>query len=256
MLSTFLRRFCLLVLSGLFLVSCVDTRQATYFNGVNDGTITTQTPVPESIIRPNDLLSITVTSLNATATEIFNTPNTAGSQPGQGVAGYLVNSDGSIQFPMLGSIKASGFTKEQLKESIRKSITDRQLLKDPIVNIRYLNFRVTVLGEVRNPTVLTIPNEKVSLLEAIGLAGDLTIYGKRENVLIVREENGQKLIKRINLNSSELLSSPYYYLKSDDVVYVEPNKAKVASARGGQWVPAALSALSLLVVVVDRLIAK
>jgi len=256
MLLTFLRRFCLLVLSGLFLVSCGETRQATYFNGVKYVTITTQTPVPESIIRPNDLLSITVTSLNATATEIFNTPNTAGSQPGQGAAGYLVNSDGSIQFPMLGSIKASGFTKEQLKESIRKSISDRQLLKDPIVNIRYLNFRVTVLGEVRNPTVLTIPNEKISLLEAVGLAGDLTIYGKRENVLIIREENGQKQIKRINLNSSELLSSPYYYLKSDDVVYVEPNKAKVASARGGQWVPAALSALSLLVVVVDRLIAK
>ena len=201
-------------------------------------------------------MSITVTSLNATATEIFNTPNTAGSQPGQGVAGYLVNFDGTIQFPMLGSIKAAGFTKEQLKENLRKSIVDRQLLLDPIVNIRYLNFRVTVLGEVKNPTVLTIPNEKVSLLEAIGLAGDLTIYGKRENVLIIREENGQKLIKRINLNSNELLSSPYYYLKSDDVVYVEPNKARVASARGGQWVPAALSALSLLVVVVDRLIAK
>ena len=256
MLLTFLRRFCLLVLSGLFLVSCVDTRQATYFNGLKDGPIDTQTPVPESIIRPNDLLSITVTSLNASATEIFNTPNTAGNQPGQVFAGYLVNSDGTIQFPLLGSIKASGLTKEQLKESIRKSIIDRQLLKDPIINIRYLNFRVTILGEVKNPTVLTIPNEKVSLLEAIGLAGDLTIYGKRENVLIIREENGLKQIKRINLNSNELLSSPYYYLKSDDVVYVEPNKAKVASGRGGQWVPAALSALSLMVVVVDRLIAK
>lgn len=257
MLLTFLKRICLMALTGLVFSSCIDTRQATYFNGVKDGTIDTKTPVPESIIRPNDLLSINVTSLNATATEFFNTPNTAGSQAGGGgTPGYLVNSDGSIQFPMLGNIKAAGLTKEQLKDRIRKSIEERQLLKDPIVNIRYLNFRVTVLGEVKNPTVLTIPNEKVSLLEAIGLAGDLTIYGKRENVLIIREEDGQKQIKRINLNSNELLSSPYYYLKSDDVVYVEPNKARVATSRNGQWLPATLSALSLMVVVVDRLIAK
>lgn len=256
MLLTFQKRLVFIFLLSTVLYSCVDTRQATYFNGVNDGTISTQTPVPESIIRSNDLLNISVTSLNETATQIFNTANTAGSQPGQGAAGYLVNADGTIQFPVLGNIKAAGLSKEQLKESIRKSILDRQLLKDPIVNIRFINFRVTVLGEVKNPTVLTIPNEKISLLEAIGLAGDLTIYGKRDNVLIIREENGLKQIKRINLNSNELLSSPYYYLKSDDVVYVEPNKARVASSRGGQWVPAALSALSLVVVVVDRLIAK
>jgi polysaccharide export outer membrane protein len=115
-----------------------------------------------------------------------------------------------------------------------------------------MNFRVTVLGEVRNPNVIPVPNEKISLLEAIGLAGDLTIYGKRENVLVIREENGQKIIKRINLNSNELLTSPYYYLKSDDVVYVEPNKSRVASSRSSEWVPVVISALSFAAIIVDR----
>ena len=108
---------------------------------------------------------------------------------------------------------------------------------------------------MKNPTILTKPKEKISLLEAIGLAGDLTIYAKRDNVLIIREENGLKNIQRINLNSNELLTSPYYYLKSDDVVYVEPNKARVASASNNtQWVPIALSMLSFGVIVVDRLV--
>ena len=121
------------------------------------------------------------------------------------------------------------------------------------MSIRFLNFRITVLGEVKNPTVINVPNEKISLLEAIGLAGDLTIYAKRDNVLVIREENGNKIIKRIDLNSDELLSSPFYYLKSNDIVYVEPDKARVASAgRGQQWIPAVLSGLSVIVVIADR----
>ena len=142
------------------------------------------------------------------------------------------------------------------KEKIKKMLLDSKQLLDPIIQIRFLNFHVTVLGEVKNPTVLTIPNEKISLLEAIGLAGDLTIQAKRDNVLVIREENGQKIIKRINLNSAELLSSPYYYLKSDDVVYVEPNKARVTSANGNaqQWVPIVVSVLSLGIIVADRAI--
>jgi len=235
--------------------SCVNTRKATYFNNVNDGITTTSIPVPESIIHKNDLLNIQVTSLNPAATEIFNTPNTGGSTTGGPVTGYLVSADGTIQFPILGSLKVEGLTKTQLKETITKKLVDQKLLTDPIVTIRLMNFRVTVLGEVKNPTVIPVPNEKISLLEAIGLAGDLTIYGKRENVLVIREENGQKVIKRINLNTDELLSSPYYYLRSDDVVYVEPNKARVATAgRGTQWVPIVISTLSFAAIIVDRVI--
>lgn len=244
------------VLSALLLFGCVDTKKATYFNDLASTTITTNTPVPETIIRKNDLLNINVSSLDAQASSIFNAPNllpvtnTGGSS--NEILGYLVGNDGSIQFPILGNIKAEGLTKDQLKESIQKKLLDQNLLKGPIVSVRFLNFRVTVLGEVKNPTAIGVPSEKISLLEAIGLAGDLTIYAKRDNVLVIREtENGSKEIKRINLNSAELLSSPFYYLKSNDIVYVEPNKSKVASSgRGQQWIPAVLSGLSLVAVVV------
>ena len=235
--------------------SCVNTRSATYFNGVNDGTVISNIPVPESILHKNDLLSITVTSLSATATEIFNNPNTTGGTANGAVTGYLVGSDGTIQFPILGSLKAEGISKDELKKNITKKLVDLDLLKDPIVSIRVLNFKVTVLGEVKNPTVIPVPTEKISLLEAIGLAGDLTLYAKRDNVLVIREENGQKVIKRLNLNSDQLLKSPYYYLKSDDVVYVEPNKSGVANAsRSGQWIAIMLSGLSLAAIIADRLI--
>ena len=108
-------------------------------------------------------------------------------------------------------------------------MVEKKLLVDPIVTIRFLNFKVTVLGEVAHPNVITVPSERISLLEAIGLAGDLTIYAQRDNVLVIRDEDGKKITHRLNLNSTELFNSPYYYLKSNDVVYVEPNKSKVAS---------------------------
>lgn len=249
----------IIVLLAWSIAGCISTKKATYFNDLNSTIITSSTPIPETIIRKNDLLNITVSSLDAKATEIFNAPNLVPAMntgSSSEILGYLVGSDGSIQFPILGNIKAEGLTKDQLKVIIQKKLADQDLLKDPIVSVRFLNFRVTVLGEVKNPTAVTVPSEKISLLEAIGLAGDLTIYAKRDNVLVIREkENGDKEIKRINLNSAELLSSPYYYLKSNDIVYVEPNKSKVASTgRGQQWVPAVLSGLSLIAIFVDRFV--
>lgn len=244
----------------LLLAGCVNTRKAIYFNGLGDGTITSNTPVPETVIEKNDLLNITVTSLNPEASAIFNTPNiyayNFNGSTTNTLLGYLVSSEGVIQFPILGTIIVAGLTKAQLKETITKKLVDQKLLTDPIVIVRFLNYRVTVLGEVSHPAVLSVPSEKISLLEAIGLAGDLTIYARRDNVMVIREdENGNKEIKRIDLNSTELLSSPYYYLKSNDIVYVEPNKSRVASAGRGQiWVPAVLSGLSLVAIVVDRLV--
>lgn len=242
-------------------ISCTDTKKVTYFNGVQDGNISSVNQIPESVIQKNDILSITISDLNPEGTKIFNPapetgnpvatgPNTIGNSQG-----YLVNSDGNIQFPILGNMKAEGLTKSQFKDKISKSILDKKLLIDPIVTIRFLNFRVTVLGEVNHPTVVTVPNEKISLLEAIGLAGDLTLYGKRQNVMIIREENEKRIIKHIDLNSSELFTSKYYYLQSNDIVYVEPNKAKVATAnRSAQWLPIFLSGLSLAAIVADRLL--
>jgi polysaccharide export outer membrane protein len=125
-------------------------------------------------------------------------------------------------------------------------------LVDPIVNISFLNYRVTVLGEVGRPTVISVANEKISLLEALGLAGDLTIYARRDNVLLIREENNKKIIRRINLNTDEIFKSPYYYLKTNDVVYVEPNKSKVANTGRAQvLLPVLFSALSLVTIIVS-----
>jgi len=212
-------------------------------------------------IQANDILSVTISSLNAEASAAFNlqTSNISrattvtGSNTESG--GYLVNTNGEIDLPMLGAIKAAGLTKDQLKANITNLITSRKLLIDPIVDIRFLNFEVTVIGEVAHPTVITVPSEKISLIKAIGLAGDLTIYGKRDNVLLIREENGQKITRHIDLNSSDFFNSPYYYLQPNDVIYVEPNKTKVAIAgRSQQLLPIIFSALSVVAIVIDRLL--
>jgi len=132
-------------------------------------------------------------------------------------------------------------------------LTERKLLLSPLVSVRMLNFKVTVLGEVGHPTVIPVPSEKISLLEALGLAGDVTINGKRDNVLVIREEPGKKVIKRLNLNSSQLFTSPYYYLRSNDIVYVEPNKTKVIStSNAAMWVTVVVAVLSFGVIVVEN----
>jgi polysaccharide export outer membrane protein len=249
---------CILILTLFTVSSCGNPKSVTYFPGIRDGSIQSNTPFPESVIQKSDILSITVSSLNPEATIPFNTPNSGGASASGGAGspvGYLVNTEGNIQFPMVGNIKAEGLTKNQLKNNIAKTLIDKKLLLDAIVTIRFVNFRVTVLGEVNNPTVVTVPNEKISLLEALGLAGDMTIYAKRTNVLIIRETNEGKILKRLNLNSDELFTSPYYYLQSNDIVYVEPNKAKVASVSGGmQWAPIVMSGLSLLLIAATQLI--
>jgi len=149
----------------------------------------------------------------------------------------------------LGDIFAAGLTQKQLENNITKLLIDKKLLFDPIVTARFLNFRVTVLGEVNRPGIVYVPSEQISILEAIGDAGDLTIYGLRDNVILIRQEGGEKLIKRLNLNSSKILQSPYYFLKSNDVIYVEPGKDKIASTSiAQQRLPVILSGLSLLII--------
>jgi polysaccharide export outer membrane protein len=240
-------------------ISCTSTKKTVYFYNVQDTTYLQRGSEIQTPIQENDILGISISSLNAEASAIFNPPNNNNirsttvtgnnTEPG----GYLVNSDGTIQLPVLGNIKAAGLTKKELKDNITNIILSKKLLVDPLVEIRFLNYEVTVIGEVAHPTVITVPSEKISLLKAIGLAGDLTIYGKRENVLLIREENGKKKTRHIDLNSSNFFNSPYYYLQPNDVVYVEPNKAKVASAsRSQQLLPILLSSLSIIVIVLDR----
>lgn len=243
----------------ILLSSCVNTRQATYFNDQQDSEFKSVFESLEPVLQENDLLSISVTSLNPEASEIFNLLNVSSNQTITSTgsisqaSGYLVDKDGSIQFPFLGKLHVAGKTKENLRDKITEELVQRKLLLDPIVDVRYLNYRVSVLGEVGNPSVSIIPNEKVTLLEALSLAGDLTIYARRDNVLLIREEDGVKKLRRIDLTTSEIFTSPYYYLKSNDIIYVEPNKSKVAStSRITQWLPIIISSLSLAVIAFDR----
>lgn len=245
-----------LVLTIILASSCADSRKAIYFNNIGNSVIESTMPDLEPVIQKSDLLAIYVSSANAEASMLFNTLNmpSAASATSQSTItqsiGYLVGQDGNIQFPVLGKIQAAALTKKQLTDKITGLLNDKGLLKDPIVNISFLNFRVTVLGEVGRPTVISVANEKISMLEALGLAGDLTIYAKRDNVLLIREEGGKKIIRRINLNTQEIFTSPYYYLKTNDVVYVEPNKSKVANSGRAQVIlPIVFSALSLLTII-------
>jgi polysaccharide biosynthesis/export protein len=243
------------IIAILLMSSCVNTRKTTYFNDVNDETLISPSELVP-VIHKSDILSISVSSLNPDASKLFNELNTAqnttanpNGSSSQSV-GYLVNEDGNFNFPVLGSVKAEGLTVKQLNDYLTSSLINKKLLVEPIVTVRFLNFRVTILGEVGHPTVVNVPNERISILEALGLAGDITIYGKRDNVLLIREDHGQKIIKRINLNSQEVLTSPFYYLRSNDVVYVEANKDKIRSASNGrQLLPLAFSALAFLTTV-------
>jgi polysaccharide biosynthesis/export protein len=229
------------------IVSCGTNKQVAYFDNIQSGTIPAPTTNVDVPIQKNDILSISINSLNPEATAVFNTSN----RPTEAL-GYLVNEDGFIQLPIIGNIRAIGLTKKQLSDQITKLLIDQKLLVDPIVNIRHLNFKVTVLGEVSRPTVINVPSEKISLLEAIGLAGDLTIYGKRENVMLIREkQSGQKEIFRINLNNDQIFKSDLYYLQPNDVIYVEPNQAKVAAASTTrQWLPTVFGALNIVLNVI------
>ncbi len=256
---TRIQNYFIMALFMLSFASCINTKKALYFYNVPDTTFVQRTPDIETPIQFNDILGITVSSLSVEASAIFNPPNSNNArsstlsggnvEPG----GYLVNDNGFIEFPVLGNIKAVGLTRDQLTQNITNLILEKKLLVDPLVNVRFLNYEVTVLGEVAKPTVITVPNEKISLLKAIGLAGDLTIYGRRDNVLLIRDEDGKKRTRHINLNSSDFFNSPYYYLHPNDVIYVQPNKAKVASGgRTEQLLPVILSALSVIVIVLDR----
>ncbi len=241
--------------------SCVNTKKVAYFNNISDTVLTTSTDGLEPVIQKGDLLSISVSSLSADVTTMFNAPNSpAGStylnsNTLSQAVGYLVSQKGQIDFPIIGNLEVAGLTKQALIDKITNELVNKKLLYSPIVTVRYLNFHVTVLGEVSNPGMVMVPNEQTTILEAIGLAGDLTIYGKRTNVLLIRRENGEKIVRRLDLSSDKLLTSPYYNLRSNDVVYVEPGKNKVAEvSRSRQLLPSVLSGLSLLAIVIDRIL--
>ena len=191
---------------------------------------------------PKDILTITVSTTNPEAATPFNltisnTLNATGQMySGSGVLQtYLVDNNGEIEYPVVGNIKVAGLTKNECQELVKSKI--KAFLaedEDPIVTVRMSSYRVTIIGEVRSPGVIPVGTEKMSILEALASAGDLTIYGKRDNVMLIREEaNGQKTVHRLNLNDANIISSPYYYLQQNDIVYVEPNGVQAKNSAIG-----------------------
>jgi len=239
-------------------IGCGSMEKATYFYGTQEATFrSSESDNMENILQPNDLLSISISSVNQEATEIFNASNqvATGASMASGVlsqaSGYLVDKEGFIRFPILGELLAAGRTKQELRDEITNELTNRKLLLDPVVDIRFLNFRVSVLGEVKRPNVFTVPSEKISILEALSLAGDITIDGDKEQVALIREEDGNKVFHRINLTTSEVFSSDYFYLQSNDILYIAPRPSKVAeSSVAKPWIPVILSAISLSIITI------
>jgi len=240
------------LIAGFILIinlnSCVSTKDLTYFNNITrDTTQNIQLQALETIISKNDVLQITISTLDPATTALLNAANTASTAGTLG--GYLVDEAGIIKLPLIGAVKAEGLTKRELATTITNELLDKKLAQDPIVSVRIVNFKVTVLGEVARPGVIPVPNEKITLPEALGAAGDLTIYGKRNNVLLVRTVNGKRIEKRFSLNNDQLFDKDIYNLQNQDIIYVEPNKARAATADiTTQLLPVAISVISLLLV--------
>lgn len=239
------RVHCLLLLAVLLTSSCGVTKKTVYFNDMADTTgVRKLTPAvfEEPVILPDDIVRIQVQTLAPEA------PVTDAAS-----VNYLVDKEGFVQLPLIGALKIAGLTTIQARELVREKAA--KYYQSPTVQLQLTNFKVTVLGEVARPAVYTMPNERVTLLDVLGLAGDLTIYGKRSNVLLVRSTGPQKEFVRFNLNSSSIYQSPYFYLKQNDMIYVEPGKGKIAANNTGRTQAIAIigSVVSVLIVALSRL---
>lgn len=238
------------ILIAVISASCVSTRKVAYLQDIDERTEPIRLGDYETTINPDDNLHITVSSLDPEAVKIFNPVYSATVQNADAlnINGYLVDGGGRINFPILGQVEVGGMTKSEAAEYLQKRISE--YIKNPTVNIRFLNFKVTVLGEVNRPGSYTIHNERLTLLEAIGLAGDLTIYGKRDNVLIIREMDGVKTFNYLDLKSSGLMDSDFYYLHQNDIVYVQPNSARAATSTYNPTLSLGISLLTLITTIV------
>lgn len=225
----FLSLFRVFVLLSI-MSSCVSHQQlVNYQENLPDTTLLAPKKLPNIRIQPNDVLGIKVFSTEMELAAPFNLTSPQQSESFFNIesiqlSGYLVNQEGTISFPVLGTLKLEGLSISEAKDSIVKKL--KLHLKDPIVNLRLLNFRVTVSGEVRNPGAFNVVNERVSMLDALALAGDMTDYADRKDVLLVRENAGIQSIVHINLQSASIFQSEYYYLRQNDLIYVKPIKAK------------------------------
>lgn len=232
-------RFLFLIVLLIAISSCKTPTDIVYFQNVSDLEKINSTNSFTPVLKVDDVVSILVSASDMDAARPFNLQGASipmgenGASGDSGAVGteptYLIDEKGNIEFPVLGQLKLAGLTRVQVKDMIKEKLTI--YIKDPIVSVRLKNFKITVIGEVTSPGSYTIPNERVTVIEALGMAGDLSIQGKRKNVMVIRENDGVNTYHRLDLTSKNIFESPVYYLAQNDVLYVEPNDSRIRQSR-------------------------
>ena len=249
--------FVILLFVTVLLSSCRSVKDVAYFQNSQYIDPSRSEYLYDARIMPKDVLTITVSTVNPEAAAPFNlivrptlqnTQSTIASSGGS-LQTYLVDNKGCIEFPVLGTLEVGGLTKSLCEKMIHdKLMPYLNASENPVVTVRMSNYKISVLGEVNRPGMFVVGNEKINILEALAQAGDLTIYGVRNNVKLIREnEKGKKEIHTLNLNDADIISSPYYYLQQNDIVYVEPNKVKARNSSIGQSTTLWLTSTSILI---------
>lgn len=245
-LKVSLRHYLMLLVVGAIVTSCASKKDVVYFQDAQEYETIISDNSHVNTFKIDDVVSINVSTLDSEASlpfNVFKGVMTNGSRPEQ--LDYIIDKKGNIDFPVLGEVKLLGLTPEETKIMLKEKL--EPYLKDPIINIRLVNFTVTVLGQVNKPGTYFVNGEQITVLEAIGLANDLNIKGMRKNVLVIRDFNGTKVYTRIDLTTKDALNSPVYYLTQNDVVYVEPNNSAVTSSTLDNRAGIAISIASLLI---------
>ncbi|EIA10227.1 polysaccharide biosynthesis/export family protein [Flavobacterium frigoris] len=246
-------------LVALFLFSCASRKDVVYYQNI-DGLANQKISSYEIKLQPDDLLTIIVSAEDPEIAMPFNLKSISVQNPGkldasigqQTMQLYLVDADGFIEFPVLGKIKVSGFSRSEVLQMLQQKVG--VYIKNPIINLRIMNFKVSVQGEVTSPGTYNVASERITLIEALTLAKDLTIYGKRNNILIIREIDGVISYNRVDITNADFINSPFYYLAQNDVVYVEPNKNRINGAAIGPNTGVIISISSLLITLITLII--
>ncbi|MGI6073261.1 MAG: polysaccharide biosynthesis/export family protein [Fermentimonas sp.] len=250
-------RYILVLLTIATITSCGSSKKIAYLQEPDQSDSSYEAPIPQPLydarIMPKDLILISVSASDPIAVKPFNITVPSGGSI-ERLQPYLVDNNGQIDFPFIGMITVKGMTTRELESTIKEGLKS-YLKETPVVTVSFDNYEVSVLGEVKNPRTISVTNSKVNIFEALAMAGDMTIWGKRDNVKIIREDSeGNKTITLVNLNSADIVSSPYYYLQQNDIVYVEPNRARSQSSAVGSATGLWFSAISVLLTITNILI--
>ncbi len=234
------------------MTSCVSKKEILYFQDIENLEANSQNNVGyKTVIRPNDLLSIIVTGLNPEAVEPFNPVSATSRNATERLQTYLVDESGNIEMPLVGTINLGYKTRKEAVDLLKKEIS--KYVNDPVINLRILNFTISVLGEVTQPGTYTVPDERITIIEALGLSGDMTIFGKRKKIVVIREENNIKSYGELDITSINIVNSPYYYLQQNDIVIVSPNHARMQGAAFNRNTPVFISLAGILISVISVL---